>query len=191
MATVAINPQHIDGPWIEGFVLDRHILSSRPLGYLGEHMQFDTTRSPLGELIYQLKYRNGQVDDIVETAVTFARERWEGNIDGVVPSPPSLHRARQPVMLLADGVAKGLGVPMFTNAVEKTTATQQMKNVPIHEREPLLAEAIQPGTDSVQNRRILLLDDLWETGSTLSRVAEVLMKMGASEVRALAMTRTK
>ena len=94
-------------------------------------------------------------------------------------------------MLIAEGVAKSFGVPKLTNAVEKTTATQQMKNVPIHEREPLLAEAIQPGTDSVQNRRILLVDDLWETGSTLRRVAEVLMKMGASEVRALAMTRTK
>ena len=30
---------------------------SRPIGYFREPMQFDTTRSPLGELIYQLKYR--------------------------------------------------------------------------------------------------------------------------------------
>jgi competence protein ComFC len=191
MARVAINPQRIDGPWIEGFVLDRHVVSSRPLGYQGEHMQFETTRSPLGELIYQLKYRNGPVDDIAETAVAFAAERWAGKIDCVVPSPPSLHRARQPVMLIADGVAKSLGVPIFINAVEKTTATAQMKNVPIDEREPLLSEAIQQGSDSVQNRRILLIDDLWETGSTLRRVAEVLSKMGASEIRALAMTRTK
>jgi predicted amidophosphoribosyltransferase len=36
-----------------------------------------------------------------------------------------------------------------------------------------------------------LIDDLWETGSTLRRVAEVLGQMGATEVRALAMTRTK
>lgn len=54
-----IHPEHIDGPWIDGFVLDRHVISSRPIGYAGEHMQFETTRSPLGELVYQLKYRNG------------------------------------------------------------------------------------------------------------------------------------
>jgi predicted amidophosphoribosyltransferase len=36
-----------------------------------------------------------------------------------------------------------------------------------------------------------LVDDLWETGSTLRRVAEVLGQMGASEIWALAMTRTK
>jgi predicted amidophosphoribosyltransferase len=63
--------------------------------------------------------------------------------------------------------------------------------VPLQERAPLLSAAIQPGTDSVQGRRVLLVDDLWETGSTLRRVAEVLGTMGAPEVRALAMTRTK
>jgi len=35
------------------------------------------------------------------------------------------------------------------------------------------------------------VDDLWDTGSTLRRVAEVLLQMGATDVRALAMTRTK
>jgi len=76
-------------------------------------------------------------------------------------------------------------------AAVKATATQQMKNVPLHERAPLLTAAIQPGTDLVHGRRGLLVDDLWETGSTLRRVAEVLSAMGASEIRALAMTRTK
>ncbi|MGQ0736827.1 MAG: phosphoribosyltransferase family protein [Acidobacteriota bacterium] len=65
-----------------------------------------------------------------------------------------------------------------------------MKNVPLHER-ALLSAAIQAGTDAVQGRRALLVDDLWETGSTLRRVAEVLGQLGATEVRALVMTRTK
>ena len=191
MAIVETHPEHIDGPWIDGFVLDRHVISSRPIGYAGEHMQFETTRSPLGELVYQLKYRNGQLDDIVETAVAFVAEHWGGNTDCVVSPPPSLHRTRQPAVLIAEGIAKSLGVPCLPSAAVKTTATQQMKNVPLQERAPLLSAAIQPGTDSVQGRRVLLVDDLWETGSTLRRVAEVLGTMGAPEVRALAMTRTK
>ena len=44
MAIVEVDPETIDGPWIEGFVLDRHVISSRPIGYVGEHMQFETTR---------------------------------------------------------------------------------------------------------------------------------------------------
>lgn len=88
-------------------------------------------------------------------------------------------------------MAQSLGVPTLPSAAVKATATQQMKNVPMHERAPLLTAAIQAGTDSVQGKRVLLVDDLWETGSTLRRVAEVLGQMGASEIRALAMTRTK
>ena len=191
MAIVEVRAERIEGPWTEGFVLDRHVVSSRPVGYVGEHMQFDTTRSPLGELVYQLKYRNGPVNDIVETAVAFIAEHWTGVIDCVVPPPPSLHRTKQPALLIAAGVATSLSVPSLPAAAIKATATQQMKDVPLHERAPLLSAAIQAGTDSVKGRRVLLVDDLWETGSTLRRVAEVLRQMGATEVRALAMTRTK
>lgn len=191
MAVVEIHPEHIDGPWIDGFVLDKHVLSSRPIGYLGEHMQFETTRSLLGELVYQLKYRSGKPDDIVETAIAFVTERWGGVIDCVVPPPPSLHRTKQPAVIIADGIAAHLRVPCLPAAAIKATATQPMKNVPLHERAPLLSAAIQAGSESVENRRVLLVDDLWETGSTLRRVAEVLAQMGATEIRALAMTRTK
>ena len=191
MAVVEVHPVPIDGPWIEGFVLDRHVISSVPIGYLGEHMQFDTTRSTLGELVYQLKYRNGPLNDIVDTAVAFVNERWNGVLDCVVSPPPSLHRTKQPAVLIATGIGAALGVPAAPAAAVKATATPQMKNVPLHERAPLLSAAIQAGTDAVQGRRVLLVDDLWETGSTLRRVAEVLGQMGATEVRALAMTRTK
>ena len=191
MAIVEVHPEPLDGPWIEGFVLDRHVVSSRPIGYLGEHMQFETTRSLLGELVYQLKYRNGKPGDIVETAVAFITARWSGLVDCVVPPPPSLHRIKQPAVLIAEGIAAHLGVPVLPTAAIKAAATQQMKNVPLHERAPLLSAAIQAGSESVQGKRVLLVDDLWETGSTLRRVAEVLGQMGATEVRALAMTRTK
>jgi len=191
VAIVEVHPERIDGPWTEGFVLDRHVISAVPIGYLGEHMQFDTTRSALGELVYQLKYRNGPLNDIVDTAVGFVNARWNGVIECVVPPPPSLHRTKQPAVLIAAGIAAALGVPAAPSAAVKATATPQMKNVPLHERAPLLSAATQAGSDSVQSRRVLLVDDLWETGSTLRRVAEVLGQMGASEIRALAMTRTK
>jgi hypothetical protein len=131
MAVVDVHPVPIDGPWIEGFVLDRHVISAVPIGYLGEHMQFDTTRSALGELVYQLKYRNGPLNDIVDTAVAFINERWNGVIDCVVSPPPSLHRTKQPAVLIAAGIAAALGLPAAPAAAVKVTATQQ-----IEERSP-------------------------------------------------------
>jgi predicted amidophosphoribosyltransferase len=93
--------------------------------------------------------------------------------------------------VIAEGIARSLGVPSKANVVLKASATQQMKNVPLPEREPLLSAAIQPGTESVAGLRVLIVDDLWETGSTLRRVATVLATMGVMEIRALAMTRTR
>lgn len=191
MARVDINPEPIHGPWVDGFVLDRHVVSARPIGYVGEHMQFDTTRTALGELVYQLKYRNGQPGDIIETAVAFVRETWRDRINCVVSAPPSLHRSRQPALLLGDGIAHRLSASFRPAAVVKEIATQQMKNVPPYERAPLLAAAIQAGTESVQGKSVLIVDDLWDTGSTLRRMAEVLNGMGAAQMRALVMTRTK
>jgi hypothetical protein len=50
---VTINPIPITGPWDEGFALDSHTVSSR---YLGDdaygNPQFDTIRSPIGELLF-------------------------------------------------------------------------------------------------------------------------------------------
>lgn len=33
MAVAEVHPVPIDGPWIEGFVLDRHVISAVPIGY--------------------------------------------------------------------------------------------------------------------------------------------------------------
>lgn len=100
----------IDGPWLESLVLDRHVISSVPIGYLGEHMQFGTTRCALGELVYQLKYQNGPLNDIVDTAVAFVNEPWNSAIDCVVSPPPPLHRTKQPAVLIAAGIDLGEGV---------------------------------------------------------------------------------
>ena len=69
--TVASNP-------IGGVLLDRPVISSRPIGYVGEHMQFETISSPLGELVYQLKYRNGPVNTLSKQPLPSSTGRWNG-----------------------------------------------------------------------------------------------------------------
>jgi predicted amidophosphoribosyltransferase len=51
-------------------------------------------------------------------------------------------------------------------------------------RLPLKAVALRPGVD-VQGRTVLLVDDVWTTGTTLIRCAERLAQGGASEIRVL------
>ena len=108
MAIVAIHPEIITGPWLEGCVLDRHVVSSVFLGEdEGGHPRFDNTRSTLGELLYQLKNQNGPADDIIETAVDFVLRNWPSRVDCVISPPPSIARTRQPAAILASGIARG------------------------------------------------------------------------------------
>lgn len=52
---MTIDPTEVQGAWTRGWTLDRHTTSSTFLGYNEYgHAQYDTTRSGLGELLYQL-----------------------------------------------------------------------------------------------------------------------------------------
>lgn len=192
MAVLQTNPQAIEGPWLEGFTLDRHKVSSVFVGYDDrDYPRFDTQRTALGECVYQLKYRVGPSDDIVETAVAFLRGHWPNQLDCVVAPPPSVSRRTQPAVVIAEGIAGALGLPFKPDAVIKAIPTPQMKNVDsAQDRRALLFAALQAGDEEVRDMRVLVVDDLWESGSTLRRVATVVGEMGAAEVRALAITRT-
>jgi predicted amidophosphoribosyltransferase len=82
---------------------------------------------------------------------------------------------------------------LLENAVVKVKATPQMKNIDDWaERQRVLAEAVQSGKDGVRGKSILVFDDLIESGATLRRGDEVLLKEGvARAIYALVLTRTK
>jgi len=65
-----VNIRKMNGPWDGGLSLDKHTLNSV---YTGDnqygHPTFDTTRSEIGESLYQLKYKDdyNQVTVILKT----------------------------------------------------------------------------------------------------------------------------
>ncbi len=194
MAAVKIRPMKLPAtPWADGYVLDYHTVSSTPTG--DPYYRFDTKRTELGELLFRLKYRAGEtavLDDVVDTVQQFV-EGWKPVVDCVVPAPASLMRKTQPAVEIARQLASRLGLPVCEKAVLKVQATLQMKNIDDwSERQKVLAEAIQSGPSDVRGKAILLIDDLIESGSTLRRTAEVLLKDGgARSIYALVLTRTK
>jgi competence protein ComFC len=191
MAVVKINPMRLSGPWTDGHVLDFHTVSST---WTGDPYRYDTKRTELGDRVYGLKYggASGVITDIVDTAEMFVKE-WGPGVECVVPAPPSRGRKLQPVVEIAKGLAARLDLPVCENALVKAETTPQMKNIrEWYEREKLLRKAIEPGPADLRGKSILLVDDLIESGSTLRRAAEVLLKDGgARAVYALVLTRTR
>src|SRR6266404_8790137 len=108
MAIVSTNPKKLAGPWIDGYALDFHTISST---WTGDQYRYDTKRTELGDRVYRLKYAGatGVTTDIVDTAEKFITE-WTPPIDCVVPVPPSLGRKSQPVVEIARDLAARLNL---------------------------------------------------------------------------------
>lgn len=194
MPALPIKPMKLPPkPWVDGYVLDYHTVSSTPTG--DPYYRFDTKRTELGERLFQLKYRRGGpavMADIVDTVEKFVRE-WRPPVEGIVPAPASLNRKPQPVIEIAAELAQRLALPFYERAVQKVKPTPQMKNIDDWaERQAMLSEAVQAGEAEVKGKVVLVFDDLIESGSTLRRAAEVLLKDGSAQaVYALVLTRTK
>jgi predicted amidophosphoribosyltransferase len=156
-------------------------------------MQFDTTRSEVGELLYKLKNRAdiSAVPQLVADAVSFLKS-WKLAIDMIVPVPPSSARAVQPVILLAQGISAQLSVPLV-HAVTKTRETPQLKNIFDLDARLAALKGVHAADPAVmQGKRVLLFDDLFRSGATMNAISAVLYDQGkAAEVFALTMTRTR
>lgn len=187
-------PRHILGKWQQGFALDLHTLSSVPVGYneFG-HMQFDTKRSAVGELLFRLKFRGDTsvVPELVADSVAFIK-RWRPAVDIVVPVPPSGARAVQPVFLLSHGIASQLGIPL-ARCVTKMRDTPQLKNIyDLDERLAVLDGAHTVDVAATRGKQVLLVDDLFRSGATMNAITTALFEQGeAAAVFAFTISRTR
>lgn len=193
--SVQIKPKPLRGDWKQGFALDVHTTSSTFVGHNEYgHPEFATTRSPLGELLYRLKYKRDEsvIEEIADTVAGFIKAS-KISIDAILPMPPSNVRSVQPVLQIANAVAKKLGVPVLENCVSKTKKTPQLKDVYNYdERTKLLEGAFTVNRDQSAGKSLLLFDDLYRSGATMNAVVRELAKTGeAKEVVVLALTHTK
>jgi predicted amidophosphoribosyltransferase len=194
MAIVKINPIKIEGRWHSGVALDLHTTSSTPIGYneFG-HMQFDTVRPEIAELLYRLKNRADKeaAGPIIDTVANFLAAHRD-KFDSIVPVPPSHQRTLQPVIVLAEGIGAALGVPVLS-CITTTRPTTQLKNVTDHEERKKQVEGLYKAIAAqTQGRKMLLFDDLFRSGTTMNAITNELLGPGkAAVVRALTITKTR
>jgi competence protein ComFC len=193
---VTVNPHRLVGPWNCGYALDVHTTSSTMVGHNAfGHPVFDTVRSPLGELLYRLKNRGDEtvIPEIVDTAAKFLTG-WGVQLDALVPVPPSnTTRKRQPVIAVATPLSDVLGVPLCEGCVLKVKNTAQLKDVfDFAQRTTILNGAFAVDAAKTTGRRLLLLDDLYRSGATVSAITRLLQTTGAAgAVYLLTLTQTR
>ncbi len=163
---------------------------------------FDAVRAaniyygPLREGIHKLKYRQEEtlgpllgfhlanrcvVDELL------SRE-WRQRFNAVIPVPLHAQRLKQrgynQTALLAAPVAEMLGVPLQEALIRRTQYTKAQVGLSGDARRRNLTDAVFNVSDSarIQDKHLLLVDDVFTTGTTVSVCAGVLKAAGAASV---------
>ena len=184
----------LTGNWNKGLAFDLHTLTST---YLGDdeygHPHFDNQRSEMGQLIYRLKYKR---DTSAVTGIVNLLDKIGGveEFDYIIPVPPTdKDRPYQPVELIASVISERRGIKLLKNYLVNN-GDQQLKNItdPLA-RDELLRKALEiVGRTSIENKKVLLFDDLYRSGSTLKIATDLLYRKGkAREVCVLTLTKTR
>jgi len=156
------------------------------------HAEFDTVRSPLGELVFRLKYREDRsvIPWIVEAIIGFMKAS-NINPDVIVPMPPSnLQRRFQPVIEVGIDLAKTLGIAFNATSLKKPKSTPQMKDLGDFSARVAVLEAAFLSDREMEGKCVLLLDDLFQSGATMNVAAPKNQGL-VNSVYALALTRTR
>ncbi len=189
---IANNPTLIQGNWKAGWALDLHTIKSIPLG----DGKFDTTYTETGKALNELKYHQNytQIERLANEVITFLRTRLVlPYINVIIPTPPSKNRDIQPVEEIAKLVSKSLNIPIDTNYIVKIKNRNELKGIddPL-EREKLLTGAFNLQDLRYQNKKVLLFDDLFRSGSTLKELTKTLYYNGkVNNVYIVTLTKTR
>ena len=172
------------GNWKGGWALDQH-MSKFP------------NRTEIGEMLYQIKYNKdkSKIEPLANKAFEFMKTRlvtkW---LFCIVPVPPSDNsRAFQPVIEIAKLLGKKLNITVNYDCLQKNKNTEFIKDnfISANEKEQKLKGVFKIKDQTLKNKKILLFDDVCQTGSTLKEITKVLYDEGNVEnVYALTITKT-
>lgn len=112
----------------------------------------------------------------------------------ILPVPLHIRRLRErgfnQSAFLARSMGRGLHLPVRFDVLDRKCWTEPQTRLSREERLQNVKDAfvvLKPG--AVAERSVLLIDDVYTTGTTLSECARTLKEAGAAEVHAVTVTR--
>ncbi|MCH8158193.1 MAG: ComF family protein, partial [Nitrospinae bacterium] len=161
----------------EPFRFDR----ARSLGYY---------QSVLKQLIHHFKYAKQpgvmkEITQLIERFFGQSTEDWSGLYVSHVPLHFRKMRERgfDQSFLVAKQVAATLGEPMAAGLLRRVVETPPQAKMSRGDRKKNVSGAFEVNRpDQVEGKKILLVDDVFTTGSTVSEASKALKRAGAKEV---------
>ena len=114
--------------------------------------------------------------------------------DVVMPVPLHMQRLRQrgfnQSLFLARAVGRQWDIPVETEGLRRVRWTNPQTMLPVKERVRNVKGAFSYCGPGVQNKTVLLIDDVYTSGSTVEECANILKQSGARQVDVLTLART-
>lgn len=139
--------------------------------------------------LYRFKYSGRQ-----EYAVFFGREMADKlypfisqiHADALIPVPISRSRFQKrgynQAEILAEELGKQLHIPVFSHLVERIKDTLPQKGLNASERQKNLKKAFKIAQNDVKLESIIIIDDIYTTGSTIDALAKILTVSGIQRI---------
>ena len=178
MALPATNFQHISGNAVEKIFYGRLKIHTAMAAY------FFSKNSPLQNIIHAFKYDKNKkaciqmgvwMGDCIRNSI-----RMQGT-DLLIPMP--LHASREKkrgynqAALLCEGVSRSTGIPYDTAAVLRVISTETQTRKSRTARWQNVQSGFEIHNSSIiENKNILLIDDVITTGATFEACGEIILK---------------
>jgi competence protein ComFC len=163
---------------------------------------FDSARSAtqhsgvVRKRIHQLKFggRLFWAPPLAELLVDLFRREESAPVDIIFPVPLHVRRLRQrgfnQAGLLAKAFGRRLGLPVLYDVLVRKCWTEPQTRLNREERLKNVRDAFQVlDIGKVKDLSVLIIDDVYTTGTTLNECAKTLKSVGASAVHALTVCR--
>ena len=149
----------------------------------------------MADSIFRFKYAGR-----MEYADFYGRELYEKKAgwlsvirpDALIPVPVHPSRKRKRGYNQAELVARHLsrlsGIPVNNSLICRAKRTQPLKNLSHSERQNNLKKAFKIRRNDVKLSTIVIIDDIYTTGSTIDSMSEVLHQAGIREVYFMTLT---
>ncbi len=143
----------------------------------------------ISSAIYRFKYKGRQ-----EYAVFFGRcmakklegklKQWKAEALIPVPAHPSRKRQRgyNQAELLAREISARTGIPVYSDIVKRWKKTAPQKDLDDIQRQNNLKRAFKIYKNDVKLNTIVIIDDIYTTGSTIDTMTAVLQAAGIKNV---------
>ena len=106
--------------------------------------------------------------------------------DTIIPGPLSKEREKKrgynQALLLARQLSSALQIPCVEDLIERSKNTVPMKELGLWQRQINLKNAFIIHRYDVKLRRVIIIDDIYTTGSTVDAIASLLLQNGVQKI---------